>query len=100
MFVTICSISCQVGFEMIDHIAQAQRIAMNTIQSKALIGIGSYSVDFFFNSFFLLSFLLLCCACCLVVCSNSFYDQYRFHWRGADFVGKTSGIHEFQWGIG
>ncbi|KDO59047.1 hypothetical protein CISIN_1g026076mg [Citrus sinensis] len=30
-----------VGFEMIDHIAQAQRIAMNTIQSKALIGIGS-----------------------------------------------------------
>lgn len=93
MFVTICSISCQVGFEMIDHIAQAQRIAMNTIQSKALIGIGSYSVDFFLT-------VLLCCACCLVVCSNSFYDQYRFHWRGADFVGKTSGIHEFQWGIG
>ncbi|XP_044467452.1 chloroplastic group IIB intron splicing facilitator CRS2-B, chloroplastic-like [Mangifera indica] len=30
-----------VGFEMIDHIAQAQGVLMNTIQSKALIGIGS-----------------------------------------------------------
>ncbi|KAG7036756.1 Chloroplastic group IIB intron splicing facilitator CRS2-B, chloroplastic [Cucurbita argyrosperma subsp. argyrosperma] len=30
-----------VGFEMIDSIAQAQGILMNTIQSKALIGIGS-----------------------------------------------------------
>ncbi|XP_022148094.1 chloroplastic group IIB intron splicing facilitator CRS2-B, chloroplastic-like [Momordica charantia] len=30
-----------VGFEMIDSIAQAQDILMNTIQSKALIGIGS-----------------------------------------------------------
>ncbi|KAF3431771.1 hypothetical protein FNV43_RR26507 [Rhamnella rubrinervis] len=30
-----------VGFEMIDSISQAQGIAMNTIQSKALIGIGS-----------------------------------------------------------
>lgn len=30
----------QVGFEMIDSIAQAQGILMNTIQSKALIGIG------------------------------------------------------------
>lgn len=57
---TICSILCQVGFEMIDHIAQAQRIAMNTIQSKALIGIGSYSVDFFFNSFVVLCLLLGC----------------------------------------
>lgn len=32
--------SFQVGFEMIDSIAQAQGILMNTIQSKALIGIG------------------------------------------------------------
>ncbi|XP_031267119.1 chloroplastic group IIB intron splicing facilitator CRS2-B, chloroplastic-like [Pistacia vera] len=30
-----------VGFEMIDHIAQAQGVLMNTVQSKALIGIGS-----------------------------------------------------------
>ncbi|KAJ4752693.1 Peptidyl-tRNA hydrolase [Rhynchospora pubera] len=30
-----------VGFEMIDSISQAQGIAMNTIQSKSLIGIGS-----------------------------------------------------------
>uniref|UniRef100_A0A7N2KXE1 Uncharacterized protein n=4 Tax=Quercus TaxID=3511 RepID=A0A7N2KXE1_QUELO len=30
-----------VGFEMIDSISQAQGILMNTIQSKALIGIGS-----------------------------------------------------------
>lgn len=61
MFVTICSISCQVGFEMIDHIAQAQRIAMNTIQSKALIGIGSYSVDFFLTVFFYYLFVVVLC---------------------------------------
>ncbi|CAN6570133.1 unnamed protein product [Malus baccata var. baccata] len=30
-----------IGFEMIDGIAKAEGIAMNTIQSKALIGIGS-----------------------------------------------------------
>ncbi|KAL6960981.1 Chloroplastic group IIB intron splicing facilitator crs2, chloroplastic [Sarracenia purpurea var. burkii] len=30
-----------VGFEMIDHISQAEGIVLNTIQSKALIGIGS-----------------------------------------------------------
>ncbi|XP_058091488.1 chloroplastic group IIB intron splicing facilitator CRS2, chloroplastic-like [Magnolia sinica] len=30
-----------VGFEMIDHISQKEGISMNTIQSKALIGIGS-----------------------------------------------------------
>ncbi|KAG5527948.1 hypothetical protein RHGRI_028769 [Rhododendron griersonianum] len=30
-----------IGFEMIDHISQAQGILLNTIQSKALIGIGS-----------------------------------------------------------
>lgn len=30
----------QVGFEMIDTICEAQGIVMNTIQSKALIGIG------------------------------------------------------------
>lgn len=49
----------QVGFEMIDHIAQAQGVLMNTIQSKALIGIGSHSVDFFFLLFLLISFLFL-----------------------------------------
>lgn len=31
----------QVGFEMIDTIAKAQGIVMNTIQSKALVGIGA-----------------------------------------------------------
>jgi PTH1 family peptidyl-tRNA hydrolase len=31
---------CQVGFEMIDRIAQEEGVLMNTIQSKALIGIG------------------------------------------------------------
>lgn len=30
-----------IGFEMIDHISQAQGVLLNTIQSKALIGIGS-----------------------------------------------------------
>ncbi|EFH47112.1 predicted protein [Arabidopsis lyrata subsp. lyrata] len=30
-----------IGFEMIDHIARATEISMNTIQSKALVGIGS-----------------------------------------------------------
>ncbi|KAG7604178.1 Chloroplastic group IIB intron splicing facilitator CRS2-A [Arabidopsis thaliana] len=30
-----------IGFEMIDHIARATDISMNTIQSKALVGIGS-----------------------------------------------------------
>lgn len=30
-----------VGFEMIDHISESEGILMNTIQSKALIGIGS-----------------------------------------------------------
>ncbi|KAL1192111.1 Chloroplastic group IIB intron splicing facilitator CRS2-A [Cardamine amara subsp. amara] len=30
-----------IGFEMIDHIAQTMDISMNTIQSKALVGIGS-----------------------------------------------------------
>ncbi|XP_024984407.1 chloroplastic group IIB intron splicing facilitator CRS2-A, chloroplastic-like [Cynara cardunculus var. scolymus] len=30
-----------VGFEMVDRISQEERIVMNTIQSKALIGIGS-----------------------------------------------------------
>ncbi|THG23770.1 hypothetical protein TEA_011660 [Camellia sinensis var. sinensis] len=30
-----------VGFEMIDHLSQAQGILLNTIQSKALFGIGS-----------------------------------------------------------
>ncbi|KAI4299780.1 hypothetical protein L6164_033206 [Bauhinia variegata] len=33
-----------VGFEMIDRISEAQGILMNTIQSKALIGIGSIGV--------------------------------------------------------
>lgn len=36
----------QIGFEMIDGIAKAEGIAMNTIQSKALIGIGGSSVVF------------------------------------------------------
>ncbi|GAV85546.1 Pept_tRNA_hydro domain-containing protein [Cephalotus follicularis] len=30
-----------VGFEMIDHISRAEGVVLNTIQSKALIGIGS-----------------------------------------------------------
>ncbi|KAK4740904.1 hypothetical protein SAY87_024492 [Trapa incisa] len=30
-----------IGFEMIDHISEAEGISMNIIQSKALIGIGS-----------------------------------------------------------
>lgn len=29
---------------MIDHISQAQGILLNTIQSKALIGIGAFSL--------------------------------------------------------
>lgn len=33
----------QVGFEMIDQIAQAEGVLLNTIQSKALIGIGCYA---------------------------------------------------------
>lgn len=32
--------SCQIGFEMVDQIAQAEGVMMDTIQSKALIGIG------------------------------------------------------------
>lgn len=39
--------SPQVGFEMIDQLAQAEGVAMNTIQSKSLIGIGN----------------LVCCSC-------------------------------------
>ncbi|CAI9766720.1 unnamed protein product [Fraxinus pennsylvanica] len=35
-----------VGFEMIDRISQAEGILMNTIQSKALIGIGAYFAFF------------------------------------------------------
>ncbi|CAM8973954.1 unnamed protein product [Rhodiola kirilowii] len=31
-----------VGFEMIDKIAQEEGIVMNTIQSKALLGMGTY----------------------------------------------------------
>lgn len=30
----------QVGFEMVDRIARDERIPLNTIQSKALLGIG------------------------------------------------------------
>lgn len=57
---------------MIDHIAQAQRIAMNTIQSKALIGIGSYSVDFFLTVFFYYPF------CCCAVLAAWLFVQIRF----------------------
>ena len=39
----------QVGFEMIDSISEAQGIPMNTIQSKALIGIGGSSAIMCFD---------------------------------------------------
>ncbi|XP_031396455.1 chloroplastic group IIB intron splicing facilitator CRS2-B, chloroplastic-like isoform X2 [Punica granatum] len=38
-----------VGFEMIDQISQAEGVPMNTIQSKALIGIGSFCGAFPFQ---------------------------------------------------
>lgn len=44
----VCDSLYQVGFEMIDSISQAQGILMNTIQSKALIGIGGSSAIFLF----------------------------------------------------
>ena len=46
----------QVGFEMIDQISQEEGIALNTIQSKALIGVGIYLV-FVLLSFFFFFFL-------------------------------------------
>lgn len=39
-------VASQVGFEMIDTISKTQGIVMNTIQSKALVGIGRSSVVF------------------------------------------------------
>jgi peptidyl-tRNA hydrolase len=37
---TFCVVSVQVGFEMIDAIAQAENISLTTIQHKALLGKG------------------------------------------------------------
>ena len=48
ILVIVCDSLYQVGFEMIDSISQAQGILMNTIQSKALIGIGGSSAIFLF----------------------------------------------------
>ena len=31
---------------------------------------------------------------------SSLCDQYRFHWRGTNFIGKASIIHKLQWGSG
>lgn len=58
------SLSCfQVGFEMINVLARKEGVLMNTIQSKALIGIGCYFSCFRFfclNHIKADDFLLLC----------------------------------------
>jgi PTH1 family peptidyl-tRNA hydrolase len=69
-----------IGFEMIDHIARATDISMNTIQSKALVGIGSLLTSF------LLLFHLVS-PFCLFIWDDSLCDQNRFCWRSSDFVG-------------
>lgn len=84
----------QVGFEMIDHISRAQGILMNTIQSKALIGIGSHSL------FIAVSLLISLLNFCSVVYLDFLFDQYRCYWRGTCCVGKTSSLHELQRGVG
>jgi len=65
---------------MIDHIARATDISMNTIQSKALVGIGSLLTSF------LLLFHLVS-PFCLFIWDDSLCDQNRFCWRSSDFVG-------------
>ncbi|KAM5578840.1 hypothetical protein ABKV19_008915 [Rosa sericea] len=74
-----------VGFEMIDSISKMQGIVMNTIQSKALVGIGRSSVlvTFIFILLYVLVFIQI-----------SWCDQYRFHWRGTNFGGEASSLHE------
>lgn len=88
---------------MIDRISQEEGILLNTIQSKALIGIGTSSIVL--PLFLLISFSY----CCLLFFllpddldgyKDYLYDQYRLHWGGTNFAGKTSGIYELQWGIG
>lgn len=83
----------QVGFEMIDSIAQAQGILMNTIQSKALIGIGWLVFPFYVIE---LGFHVTWIWSSLCFLNN----QYRFNWRSTNFVGKASDLHEFLWRIG
>lgn len=69
----------QIGFEMIDYIARATEISMNTIQSKALVGIGSLLTSFLlFDAFVSLVCLFIWDSLC---------DQNRFCWRSTDFVG-------------
>jgi len=83
----------QVGFEMIDKISQAEGIAMNTIQSKALIGIGATSAAYLLWSFLFSTHVS-------IFIPISLLDQYRFHWWGTNFIGQASSIHELQWGSG
>ena len=69
---------------MIDRIAAKEGIKMNTIQSKALIGIGECFIRLLEIGIFLLKFENFC----------------RFNWGSANFASETAGIHQFQWRIG
>lgn len=48
--VQVLCVVFQVGFEMIDKLARKEGVLMNTIQSKALIGIGTYFSFFRFKA--------------------------------------------------
>lgn len=69
---------------------------MNTIQSKALVGMGASSSVMFLLKFGYFLHLIICVIFILI----SLCDQRRFHWWGANFIGKASSLHELQWRSG
>lgn len=69
----------QVGFEMIDSISRAEGIVMNTIQSKALIGIGATSAAYLLWSFLFSTHVFVFIVVVMFI-PFSLRDQYRFHW--------------------
>lgn len=77
---------------MIDRVSQEEGILLNTIQSKALIGIGDYSTSSCLNK---------CYPYHLQVLMGTYFCvRYRFYRGGTCGIGKASGLHEFQWRIG
>lgn len=86
---------------MIDSISQAEGIAMDTIQSKALMGIGAYSIPFLCHNYCNESIFYLCGI--VLDCFKfkdfppffNLFNQHRFHWRSTSLVGQTSSLHEF-----
>lgn len=79
---------------MVDRISRDEGIPLNTIQSKALLGVG---ISFNFYLLILGDECLMKFAGCNL---GLFVDQCRYNWGSSDLAGKATSLHELQWRVG